>query len=178
MKFTVTGRKATIKDQFKDRVEKKLRKLDRFFDDDVSAAVTVTREGERETVEITIHSGGLVFRAEKTTDDRMDSLEAVVDLLFKQIVKNKSKLEKKLKNAAFDFSMEEAPEKQDEPAFKVVRNKKFSVRPMDEEEAILQMNLIGHEFFMFRNANSEEINVIYRRKDGSYGLIEPDVDED
>lgn len=174
MKFTITARKATVKDQFRDRVQKKLSRFDRFFDDDVSAAVTLTRQNERETVEVTIQSGGLVFRGEKTTQDRMESLDAVVDLLFKQIVKNKSKLEAKLKDAAFDFSQEESSLREEEETFTVVRNKKFTVRPMDVEEAILQMNLIGHEFFMFRNAQSEEINVVYRRNDGTYGLLEPD----
>lgn len=174
MKFAITARKTTIKDSFRDRVEKKLAKLDRFFDDGASAAVVVTNERERETVEVTIQAQGMYFRAEKTTSDRADSLEAVVDSLFKQIVKNKSKLEQKLRASAFDpVYHDEAGE---EESLHVVKTKTFPVKPMHEEEAILQMNLLGHAFYMFRNAETNEINVVYRRKNGNYGLLIPEND--
>lgn len=174
MNITITSRNTSVKDSFKERADKKLKKFDRFFDDDVKANITVTNEGERETVEITIKSQGLFFRAEKTAPDRLDALDAVVDLLFRQIVKNKSKLEKRLKTAAFS---PEYPDEVFEPDdYNIVRSKKFPVKPMDVEEAILQMNMLGHEFFMFRNAVSNEINVVYRRHNGDYGLIEPEED--
>ncbi len=173
MKITITARKTSVKDAFRERAEKKLAKFDRFFDDDVTAYLTVTNEKDRETVEVTVQSQGITYRAEKTTADRADSLDAVVDTLFRQIVKNKSKLSKKLRANAFDASLYEDPADLTEETYQVVRNKRFPVKPMSTDEAILEMNLVGHEFYMFRNVASGEINVVYRRKDGNYGLIEP-----
>lgn len=171
MNITITARNTGVKDSFKARVEKKLSKFDRFFDGG-RAVLTVTREGERDTVEVTIRAEGLLFRAEKMAPDREDALEAVVDSLFRQIVKNKNKLEQRLKNSAFSDQYEdETVEPED---YRVVRTKKFPVKPMDVEEAILQMNMLGHEFFMFRNAEDGEINVVYKRHNGDYGLIEPE----
>ncbi|MEG1870296.1 MAG: ribosome-associated translation inhibitor RaiA, partial [Oscillospiraceae bacterium] len=102
MRITISARKTTVRDSFKERVERKLTKLDRFFDDDALAIVTVTNEGDRETVEVTIQSGGYFYRAEKTTSDRVESLEIVVDSLFKQIVKNKEKLKQRFRRNVFD----------------------------------------------------------------------------
>ena len=174
MKITITARKTSVRDSFKERVEKKLSKFDRFFDDDAKAIVTVTNENGRQTVEITVQAQGMFFRAERTTNDRLDSLEAVADSLFRQIVKNKGKLEKRLKTDAFSpaFNYEPIPGEE----YNVVRVKKFPIKPMDVDEAILQMNMIGHEFYMFRNSESGEISVVYKRKNGDYGLIEPEND--
>lgn len=176
MNITITSRKTSVKESFRERVNKKLTKLDRFFDDTADAVVTVTSEGDRETVEVTIHAGGMFYRAEKTTPDRMDSLEGVVDSLVKQIVKNKSKLEQRLRDSAFDKAYDDPVETSED--YEVVRTKRFPVKPMAVEEAILQMNMLGHNFFMFRDADLEEICVVYKRKNGSYGLIEPVADED
>lgn len=175
MNITITARKTSVRDTFKDRINKKLGKLDRFFDEGASAVVTVTNEGERETVEVTIQSHGMFYRAEKTTEDRLDSLEAVVDSLFRQIVKNKDKLGKKLRDNAFDVGNVEAGETEEEASgeYEIVRTKRFVMRPMSVEEAILQMNLVGHEFFVFLNADSSETNVVYRRHNGTYGVLEP-----
>lgn len=172
MNTSISARKTTIKDSFRERAEKRLKKFDRFFDDEAKATVVVTNERDRETVEVTIAADGMFFRCEKTTADRLDSLEAVCDLLFKQIVKNKSKLESRMRAKAFD---DLAPEDviEDEPVRELVKHKKFPVHPMSIEEAILQMDLIGHQFFMFENAETGEINLVYSRRDGSYGLIEP-----
>ena len=158
MKVNITARNTGIKDSFRARVEKKLAKFDKFFGDSAQAQVTVIHSGDHETVEVTIKSEGLFFRAERTADEREDALEAVIDSLFRQIVKNKSKLEKRMKAAAF----------------KVVKTKRFPVKPMEVEEAILQMNMLDHTFFVFRNAESGEINVVYKRHDGNYALIEPE----
>ncbi len=176
MNITIKSRKTTVKDSFKERVQKKLSKLDRFFDETAEAVVTVTNEGERETVEITVRAAGMNFRAEKTTNDRMDSLEAVVDLLVRQIVKNKSKLEQRLRTDAFASEYNDpALEAED---YSVVKTKRFPVKPMSVEEAILQMNMLGHSFFMFRDAQQGEICVVYKRKGDSYGLIEPIEDDE
>ena len=178
MNVTITARKTSVRDSFKDRIEKKLAKLDRFFDEGAHAIVTVTNEGDRETVEVTIQSKGMFYRAEKTTSDRFDSLESVVDSLFRQIVKNKDKLGKRLKDSAFDpANLEEGEqmERQTE-AYDIERVKRFALRPMDVEEAILQMNLVGHEFFVFLNAESSEVNVVYKRHNGTYGVLEPIIE--
>ena len=175
MNITISARNTVVKDSFKERVEKKLRKFDRFFDD-AKAFVTVTNEGERETVEVTIKAEKLVFRAEKTTSDRIDSLESVCDLLFRQIVKNKNKLEHRLKASAFNAEYDDAPYQPEE--YQVVRTKRFPVKPMDVEEAILQMNMLGHSFFVYRNGSTGESHVVYERNNGSYGVSEAVEDEE
>ncbi len=172
MTTKTTARNTTIRDSFKHSLNKKLSKLDRFFDDNATANVTVTNENNRETVEVTIKANGMMFRAEKTTTDRLDSLDAVVDALFRQIVKNKSKLEKRFKKAAFE-AVHEQEFVGAEDSYKIVRSKKFHVKPMDVEEAILQMNLIGHNFYMFKSDETGDTCVVYKRKDGDYGLLEP-----
>ena len=173
MNIKLTARNTSVRDSFKQSLDKKLSKLDRFFDDSATAAVTIIHESGRETVEVTIKSGGMFYRAEKTTNDRLDSLDTVVDALFRQIVKNKSRLEKRLRQTAFEPGYDDdfigAPN-----TYEVVKSKRFQVKPMDVEEAILQMNLIGHEFYMFRNMDCGEICVVYKRKDGNYGLLEPE----
>ena len=172
MKVNITARKTTIKDSFRERIEKKLKKFERFFDDDATANVVVSNEHERETVEVTINFRGMIFRCEKTTADRVDSLDAVCDVLFKQIVKNKSKLVSRVKEKAFD-SLGIDEDYEAEPAFDVVKHKKFPVHAMSIEEAILQMKMLGHEFFVFENSENGEINIVYSRHGNSYGVIEP-----
>lgn len=169
MNITITARKTNVKDSFKERIEKKLAKFDRFFDD-ANATVRVSNEKDRETVEVTIVANGMIYRAERTTSDRAESLDAVVDVLFKQIVKNKSKLTDKVKAKVFDEIEETLPEEIPSEPIKV---KKFPIRAMDVDEAILQMNLLGHEFFLFQNSATGSMNVVYRRHGDSYGLIEP-----
>lgn len=173
MTIMVSSKGTQVRDSFRGSLEKKLAKLDRFFSEDVTAKVMVSHEGGRETVEVTINANGMFFRAEKTTSDRLDSLDLVVDALFRQIVKNKSKLEKRLHKSAFTSGYD-ADYVGSESEYKIVRAKRFSLKPMDVEEAILQMNMVGHSFYMFRNAETEEVNVVYRRNDGDYGVIEPD----
>ena len=172
MKVNITALKTTVKDSFRARIEKKLKKFERFFDEDASANVIVSSEQGRETVEITINNRGMIYRCEKTTSDRADSLDAVCDVLFKQIVKNKSKLVSRVRDKAFDdLAIDETYEP--EAAFDVVKHKKFPINAMSVDEAILQMKLLGHAFFVFENAESGEINIVYSRHGGNYGVIEP-----
>jgi len=179
MKINIIGRKVNLKDSFKDRVEKKLSKFDKFFDDNSVATVTVTLEKNRQTVEVTIKQSGYVYRAEETSENMEEALDMVVDLLTRQIRKNKTKIEKRIKNVpAIDTFIlsEDDMDEPEETEYNIVRTKKFPVKPMDAEEAILQMNLSGHQFYIFRNMETNEINVVYKRKNGDYGLIEPDND--
>lgn len=173
MNISITGRKTTVKDSFRDKVEKKLKKFDRFFDDEAKAVVVVTNERDRDTVEVTITSNGMIFRSEKTTADRTDSLDVVCDILFKQIVKNKSKLVNRMRERAFEnIDAADLPDEA-ERAFSIVKHKKFPLHAMSVEEAILQMNMLGHQFYVFENGESGKINVVYSRHDNGYGLIEP-----
>ncbi|HCC34299.1 MAG TPA: ribosome-associated translation inhibitor RaiA [Ruminococcaceae bacterium] len=175
MKTIITGRKVTLNDAFKSRVERKLQKISKFFGDDSEAHVTVTVEKGRETVEITIRNGGMIFRAEDTANDMLDALEKVCDALIRQIRKNKTRLEKRLRSSAFvDAADGGLPlQEPEEEEFKIVRSKRFPIKPLDIDEAILQMNLLGHQFYMFKNVSTGEMNVVYRRKQGDYGLLEP-----
>ena len=153
--------------------EKKLAKFDRIFDQDAEATVTVTVERNRQTVEITIRQRGAIFRAENTAMDMNEALDHCVSALGRQMRRNKTRLEKAKK---VDPGMEFADSYYDEPEeeLQVVRTKRFAVKVMGPEEAIMQMNMLDHEFFMFRDDVSGEINVVYRRKNGDYGLLVPD----
>lgn len=175
MNVKIIGRKVTLRDNFKTLVSKKLSRFERIFDEDADATVTVTLERNRQTVEVTIQQRGMIYRAEATGFEMNDALDQVMQALGRQIRKNKSRLDKQIHSAALDdYIAQESLAPEEDETFEVVRTKHFAVKPMSVEEAILQMNLLGHQFFMFRNTENEEINVVYRRKDGNYGLLEPD----
>ncbi len=175
MKFIVSGKNFEITNALKDRVISKMGKLSKFFQPDTEAHITMSVEKNRQIVEVTIHYNGVVIRGEVSETDMYTSIDKVVDIVEKQILRNKTRLEKRLHDGAFRVEASDAPrEVLEETDFKVMRSKKFPVKPMDVEEAILQMNLIGHEFFVFSNASTRQVNVVYKRKDGNYGLIEPE----
>ncbi|MHB8065569.1 MAG: ribosome hibernation-promoting factor, HPF/YfiA family [Ruminiclostridium sp.] len=175
MKTIITGKNIEVTEGLKERIAKKIGKLDKFFNNETEAHVTLSIQRVRQIAEVTISFNGIVLRAEESNEDMYTSIDKVIDLLERQIRKNRTRLERRLHNNDFrvqDFKFsEEIPEETD---FKVVRSKRFAFKPMDVEEAILQMNLLGHEFFMFSNAESKQVNVVYKRKDGNYGLIEPE----
>ena len=173
MKITVIGRKVNLRNNFKDLVERKLQKFDRIFDPDAEATVTVTMEKNRQTVEITIEQRGMIYRAEDTALEMNEALDHVMAALGRQIRKNKTRLERMKKMAPDAEFAEEYYELPDEEP-EIVREKRFFVEVMSPEEAILQMDMLGHEFFLFRDDESGEVNVVYRRKDGSYGLLIPE----
>lgn len=175
MKYIISGKNFEVTDSLQDRVIKKVGKLDKFFNADAEAHVTMSVEKNRHIVEITISYNGVLFRAEVSNDDMYSSIDKAIDILERQIRRNKTRLEKRLKAGAFKNEEGRTPVHEDEEfEFKVVRSKRFAVKPMTIEEAILQMNLLGHEFFVFSNADSKQVNVVYRRKDGNYGVIEPE----
>lgn len=175
MKITCTGRKVNLKDAFRARVEKKLAKLDKFFSDDAQAQVTVTVEKDWQTVELTVRDKGFVSRAEKSADRMEDAFDAALDLLTRRIVKNRKKLDDRVAQPAVEAYVEEqyveAPE---DETYRVSREKHFPVKPCTVEEAILEMNMLGHAFFLFRDADTDAIQVVYRRKNGTYGLLVPE----
>ena len=174
MKLNIVTRKVTMRPSFEERTQQKLRKLDKFFESDADCTVTVTQL-PRDTlqVEATVRSDGMVFRAETIDADANSAIDTLIDLLVRQIRRNKTRLEKRLRSGAFTPEPEVLPEEEPEDEFHLVRTKRFPVRPLDVEEAILQMNLLGHQFFTFLNAESGQLCVVYRRRDGDYGLLEP-----
>lgn len=179
MNVTITGRKVNLRDNFKELAKKKLSRFDRIFDEDAKATVVVTVEKNRQTVEITIVSRGMIYRAESVDSEMNNALDQVISALGRQIRKNKSRLDKAIHTGALDEYVHDYlpnTEEDESEEYKIVRTKHFFVKPLSVEEAILQMNMLGHQFFMFRNGTTGEINVVYKRKDGNYGLLEPDVE--
>lgn len=182
MKFTYTCKKVTLSDSIKEYAEKKISKLSRYFrDEDPSAAVTFSVEKDYLcTVEITIRDGSTLLRAQTQAPDgdMRGAIDAAVGYIERQILKNKTRLSKRLRSEAFppaaapdDFEINEEKE------FNIVRTKRFSVKPMSAEEAILQMNLLGHSFFVFRDSDNESLSIVYQRKNGGYGLIVTDEEQ-
>ena len=181
MKYTFACKKVALNDSIKEYAQKKISKLERYFrDEDTTAFVTFSVEKDHLcSVEITIRGGATLLRAqtEAPDGDMRGAIDAAVGYIERQILKNKTRLAKRLRSEGFpppaptdDFEVTEEKE------FPIVRTKHFTVKPMSPEEAILQMNLIGHQFYMFRNGETGEINVVYRRRDGHYGLLEPDAE--
>ena len=174
MKLTITARKVTMRPSFEEKTQEKLQKLDKFFEKDADCTVTVTQQPhDTLKVEATVRHAGMIYRAETVNEDANDAVDTLIDLLIRQIRKNKTRLEKRLRSGAFDT---EPVSEWVEEDLSPVRQKRFPVRPMDVEEAILQMNLLGHQFFTFLNADNGNVNVVYRRHDNSYGLLEPYVE--
>lgn len=176
MKITFSARKVTLRDHFKELAAKKLSKFDRIFDEDAQASVVVTVEKNRQTVEISIKQREMIYRAEATEFEMNDALDKVIAALTTQIRRNRKKLQKAhqvRENPEIPFFSEEI-EEEGEEAGSIVRTKHFFVSVMTPEEAILQMNMLNHEFFLFRDDATGEVNVVYRRKDGNYGLLVPE----
>ena len=172
MNITIIGRKCTPRESFKERAEQKLRKVEKFFGPDADAKVTASAEKNDKAVEITLSKGGYIFRAQERSQDMEDALDKCVDSLIRQIRKNKTRLERRIHEVSFD-EVFNAVEEEEEPDFEVVRTKSVIVKPESVEEAILQMNLLGHQFYMFRNSETDLLNVVYKRKDGGYSVLEP-----
>lgn len=171
MKTRIITKKFTLNDNVKARLQKKLKKLDKFFPSDTEITVTLASQRYGERVEITIYHRGSIFRAEEFDKDYMCALDRAVDVIERQIRKNRTRLEKKVYIQKDFFTQEEYNEAEDE--IKISKVKKFNILPMSVEEAVLQMNLLSHEFFLFRNAETGSLNVVYKRKEDDYGLIEP-----
>lgn len=173
MKVTIVGRKVNLRNNFKELAEKKLSKYDRIFDEDAEATVTVTVERNRQTVEITIKQRGMIYRAEETSLEMNEALDHVISALGRQIRRNKTRLER-AKKVSQDIDFPDALYDEADEEIQVARVKHFRVEVMTPEEAILQMNMLGHQFFLFRDDASGEVNVVYRRKNGDYGLLVPE----
>ena len=182
MKFTFAEKKMDSSEELRAYAEKKIGKLDRFFKTESEAFVTFSLERGRFRAEITIHNNGMYYRASELTNDMYASVDSGIAAIERQIRRNKTRLEKRLRDGALverDAVPAFAPaEEEADDEFKIVRSKRFSIKPMSPEEAILQMNLLDHEFFVFRNMDADDaIAVVYKRKQGGYGLICDDGEE-
>ena len=174
MNISVYGKNIQLTDALKEVATKKISRLDKFFYKDIEAKVVLSVERKKQKVEVTIPFNGRILRVEEASEDMYSSIDDAVESLEKQIRKHKTKLEdRKHSNESIKFENVEPLDDMEED-FKVVKTKRFSVKPMSIEEAVLQMDLLKHDFFVFLNADTEEVNVVYKRKDANYGLIEPE----
>ena len=176
MRITITGRNIDLTQGLKDAVEEKLSKLEKYFKPDTDVYVTLSVEKERQKIEVTIPTKGHVIRSEQVSSDMYVSIDLVEEVIERQLRKYRTKLSSKKIAAAELFAPEflESDDPEDDEEVKIVRTKRFGMKPMYPEDACIQMELTGHDFFVFRNAETDEVNVVYKRKGNTYGLIEPE----
>ena len=175
MKTNIYTRKVELGNEKKEMLIKKIDKLGKFFNDEASADIVVSEQKDKMIVEVTIRTADMIYRAEERNEEIYNAADDIVDSITRQIRKNKTRLAKRLREGIskeIDF-FSDIPEENDDE-IKIVKTKTHQVKPMSAEEAVLQMNLLGHNFFVFRNAQTNTTDIVYRRKDGNYGLIETD----
>lgn len=174
MNYIISGKNIEVTEGLRSAVQDKLSKLERYFAADTDAQVTFSVEKDRQKIEVTIPMKGHIIRAEQVSDDMYVSIYLVLEVIERQVNRHRKKLIDKEQNAAYlnDSFIDEDIEDDDD--IKIVRTKKFAVKPMYPEDACIQMDLLGHNFYVFRNAETDEVNVVYKRKGGTYGLIEPE----
>ena len=175
MKFIISGKNMEVTSSLRDAVEQKLGKLERYFTPDTEVIVTLSVEKERQKIEVTIPVKGNIIRSEQESNDMYVSIDLVEEIIERQLRKYKNKLIAR-HQGGHDFRPEfiEEDNELDNDDVKIVRTKRFGIKPMFPEDACVQMELLGHNFYVFSNAETDEVNVVYKRKDGSYGLIEPE----
>lgn len=172
MKLKLVGKNLELTQGIKDQAEAKFAKLDKYFDEEVEARVVFSTQKLTQTVEVTVYLQGTILRAEESTDDLYTSMDKAVDALARQIRKYKTKLKNRNQDNSATIRFENVEEEKEEEVGKIVRRKRFDLRPMHEEEAILQMELLNHNFFVFLNAATDNVEVLYKRKDKNYGIIQ------
>ena len=174
MNLVISGKNIDITEGLRAAVEEKIGKLERYFNDSTEVHVTLSTEKNRQKIEVTVPMKGTIIRAEETSTDMYVSIDLVEEVIERQLRKYKNKLIQKEQTGA-QFSKGFVDEDTyDEEEISIIRSKKFAMKPMDPEEACVQMELLGHTFFVFRNSETDEVNVVYKRKDNTYGLIEPE----
>lgn len=174
MRYKITGRNINVTPGLKEAVEEKIGKLERYFNQDTEALITLSVEKDRQKIEVTIPVKGHIIRAEQESNDMYVSIDLVEEIIERQLKKYKNKIVDKKQNAvAFsELFMQEEYEADDE--IKIMKVKKFAMKPMDPEEACIQMELLGHSFYVFLNSETDQVTVVYKRKGNTYGLIEPE----
>ena len=174
MKFIYASKDMAVSDSLKSRAERKLSKLERYFREEPEATIRFkVQKGARNIIEVTMNAGGVIMRAEESSNDMYLSIDRAADKLESQIRRHRTKLEKRIRPTELE-PLTDAPV-YEEQRYDIVRVKKFSVKPMSIEDAITQMELLGHDFFLFINEDDSTTSVLYRRHDGSYGLLQPDA---
>lgn len=177
MKLKLIGKNLDLTQSLKEQSEKKLEKLDRYFDEEVEVRAVLSVEKDNRTVEVTVFLPGTILRAEDTSDDMYASIDTTIDILERQIRKYKTKLKKRYQDPkTIRFENIESLSEEETDESKIVKRKTFTLKPMMEEEAEMQMDLLNHNFFIYLNAETEEIDLLYRRNDGNLGLIEVEVE--
>ena len=172
MKVNITGKNYTTYDKLESTIEKKLDRLDKYFSDDITANAVLSQERGRDKIEVTINAKGAVFRAEEMSQDIYEGIDKVVDKLASQMSRFKGKLQKRYNdNKALKFEFLPDEEEEEEET-NVVKTKKFELRPMDVDEAILEMEMLEHNFFVYLDMDTDSVNVVYKRKNGNYGVLE------
>ena len=175
MHITITGKNIDLTDGLKSAVEEKLGKLEKYFTEDTAILVTLSVEKERQKIEVTIPVKGNIIRSEQVSNDMYVSIDLVEEVIERQLKKYKKKIISKHQNAA-NFKKEFIEKETDlDDEIHIIRSKKFDMKPMYPEDACVQMELLGHDFFVFCNSENEKVNVVYKRKGGTYGLIEPEL---
>ena len=174
MQYIISGRNIDVTEGLKSAIHEKIGKLERYFTPDNEVHVTLSVEKERQKIEITIPMKGNIVRAEQTSDDMYVSIDLVEEIIERQLRKYKNKIVDRQQAAASLSKAFVEEEIEDDDEIKIIRSKRFAMKPMDPEEACVQMELLGHDFYVFRNAISDEVNVVYKRKDHTFGLIEPE----
>lgn len=179
MIMNYAGKNMDVTDALRNVTEKKMGKLDKYFQKDIQGNVTFSSEKNRKIIEVTINLPGTIIRAEESSDDMYASIDKAVDVLERQVRKYKTRLQKRYKNTEtirFENILPlEQEDNRDEDVPKLVKTKKFFLKPMTSEEAVLQMELLGHNFFVYMDGDTGSVNVVYKRKDNNYGLIEPEI---
>jgi putative sigma-54 modulation protein len=174
MKVTVNGKNIEVTDALRDYAEKKVAKVAKFFEKSpVGSQVTLRTERGIHIVEITVQVDGILLRGEEKTGDMYASIDGAIDKIERQVHKFKTRINRKFREEN-RVVLESSPSQKEQLEPQIKRTKRFAVKPMSVEEAVMQMDLLGHDFFVFSNSESDEVNVVYRRKDGNYGLIEPE----
>ncbi len=174
MEIIIRGDKIDVTDAMKDYINEKLKKLDKYLEksEDVRASVVIKIKGHRQTVEITIPLKNFIIRSEETQEDFYAAVDKAIDIMERQIRKNKTKIKAKETKTKYDFNIIDIEEEDLEEPTTIIKRKTVEVKPMDEDEAILQLELLGHEFYLFKNIATDKEAVVYKRKNGGYGLIE------
>ena len=175
MKFIISGRNIDVTEGLRAAVEDKIGKLEKYFTTDTEVHVTMSVEKDRQKIEVTIPVKGNIIRSEQVSNDMYVSIDLVEEIIERQLKKYKTKLVDKKQSAGFFSQDFIEKDYMDEEDVKIVRTKKFDIKPMYPEDACIQMELLGHNFFVFCNAETDEVNVVYKRKGNTYGLIEPEV---
>ena len=175
MNYIISGKNIDVTEGLRQAVFDKLGRLEKFFNEDTKAQVTFSVEKERQKIEVTIPMKGHIIRAEQTSDDMYVSIDMVVETIERQVVRYKKKIIDQNQDAAyFQNAFIEDDEYDEDDEIQIIRSKRFAVKPMYPEDACVQMELLGHNFYVFRNAETDEVNVVYKRKGNTYGLIEPE----